>query len=704
MSAKFFSVKKGLNLGTLTTDPSDGRAGSVYYNSTTNVLRYYNGSTWTNVGSTPTTTKGDLIVRNTTIDTRLPVGTQGQVLTVDSSTAEGVKWAQGSSGVNYIPDNDGSVLGNWVTYADAAGTAPVDGTGGSPTLTFAVSSDTTMRGSSNFLLTLPASNVQGQGFSYPFTIDGTDKAKVLTISFDYQVASGTYVDDKLTCWIYDVTNSVLIQPSQYAIKNAIGIQPQKCEFQTNPNSTSYRLIVHCGSTNAVASTLRFDTFSISPNAKEIQGSKIIYRGQATGQTGITTETTVAFGTATYDTANAFNTGTNKYLIPESGWYRCNASLTYNGLASGEFIRTRWYKNSAVLLSERYTYVTTSDNGGLINDDTFYLIAGDTIYVTAGNNGATFNITDYASLQSSFVTIEKTGGISSLSTQNVVDLQLNNAASITPSATIGTTFGGSTNINFNKTPIKDSNGGYLNGVYTVGVAGDYWVDVATEISHTSSVGSNIVVGIAVNNVLTILGVTKPLLSNAYPTGRGLLSNLKAGDTISIRLFTDTTSPAFVNSTVHNLSIMRLSGPSQIAASESINLGYFNTAGSSVGTGYTAIPFATKDYDTHGAWSSSTFTAPIAGKYRISANLITAVLTLTNVQAFFAKVVKAGSASQERYVGQAAGGGVATTYNVSFSTTFNLLAGDTLQIQAASSVATTLNTTTSFNHVEIERVGN
>ena len=33
----------------------------------------------------------------------------------------------GLSGVNYIKDYDGSAIGSWVTYADAAGTSPVDG-------------------------------------------------------------------------------------------------------------------------------------------------------------------------------------------------------------------------------------------------------------------------------------------------------------------------------------------------------------------------------------------------------------------------------------------------------------------------------------------------------------------------------------------------------------------------------------------------
>jgi len=42
--------------------------------------------------TSPTTTKGDLIVRNSTIDTRLGIGANGLVLTADSGEATGMKW------------------------------------------------------------------------------------------------------------------------------------------------------------------------------------------------------------------------------------------------------------------------------------------------------------------------------------------------------------------------------------------------------------------------------------------------------------------------------------------------------------------------------------------------------------------------------------------------------------------------------------
>lgn len=67
---------------------------------TTTFLRA-DGSFATPSGSSPTTTKGDLIVRSSSADDRLPVGTNGQVLTADSAETLGVKWATPSgSGVS----------------------------------------------------------------------------------------------------------------------------------------------------------------------------------------------------------------------------------------------------------------------------------------------------------------------------------------------------------------------------------------------------------------------------------------------------------------------------------------------------------------------------------------------------------------------------------------------------------------------------
>lgn len=79
------------------TSPQEG---NMCYLKSTDTVQYYSGSAWTAVsgGSTsPLTTKGDIWGYSTT-NARVPVGTNGQVLTADSTNANGVAWATPSSG------------------------------------------------------------------------------------------------------------------------------------------------------------------------------------------------------------------------------------------------------------------------------------------------------------------------------------------------------------------------------------------------------------------------------------------------------------------------------------------------------------------------------------------------------------------------------------------------------------------------------
>ena len=68
----------------------------------TNSTEYYNGTAWVAVATagltSPLTTKGD-VWGYSTVNARVPVGTNGQVLTADSAQALGVKWAAATSSV-----------------------------------------------------------------------------------------------------------------------------------------------------------------------------------------------------------------------------------------------------------------------------------------------------------------------------------------------------------------------------------------------------------------------------------------------------------------------------------------------------------------------------------------------------------------------------------------------------------------------------
>lgn len=79
------------------TSPQEGNS---CYLKDTDVIQVYSGSSWVvkSGGSSPLTTKGDLYTYSTT-DTRLASsGVNNDVLTVDTSTATGLKWAAASAG------------------------------------------------------------------------------------------------------------------------------------------------------------------------------------------------------------------------------------------------------------------------------------------------------------------------------------------------------------------------------------------------------------------------------------------------------------------------------------------------------------------------------------------------------------------------------------------------------------------------------
>lgn len=137
---------------------------------------------------------------------------------------------------------------------------------GSGASTWTASAVTPLRGLQSFLLSKPASLATGDVKRYAFSIDEADQSKILQIRFDHEVSSGTFDSGDLTCFIHDVTNDVVINPTSSIVEtlSASVIKRRIVSFQAANNSTSYELILLQPTATALAFDLRFDNIEIGP--------------------------------------------------------------------------------------------------------------------------------------------------------------------------------------------------------------------------------------------------------------------------------------------------------------------------------------------------------------------------------------------------------------------------------------------------------
>lgn len=226
-------------------------------------------------GATGTPTKGDLLSYGASSTVRTAVGSNGQVFTADSASPGGVKWSDSAGGagrVTYV--TNGQFESNdtgWATYADAAGATPVDGTGGSPSITFARNTTTPLNGNGDGKLVKDAANRQGQGVSYAFTVpSGYQQGRASELTILWDGSSANYVAGDVLAFIYDVTNSVLITPTNNSLPKAKTPVTMKWDQST---SASYRLIFHVATTNASAYNVFIDDVIVGPGVV-VQGAAV----------------------------------------------------------------------------------------------------------------------------------------------------------------------------------------------------------------------------------------------------------------------------------------------------------------------------------------------------------------------------------------------------------------------------------------------
>ena len=593
-----------------------------------------------------------------------------------------------------------SAYNDGIVTAPCLGTCPVDGTGGSPNVTVSNSTSSPLRGLRSLVLVKDAVNRQGQGISQDFTIDVADQGKVLQGSFDYQIASGTFVDDAMTVWIYDITNSRLIQPAPTKLKNSGIIERFPFEFQTSIDSTSYRLIVHQSSTSAVASTIKFDNFKVGPSAK-------LY-GSASTTPVTATYTLTNFGNATVTgTVSREGVYANFKGRITIGSTLPSGNLTLN-LPSGYSLTGNDFKHGAVTA---YKAIATA---------TFYTgqpyAQSTTTIGFAGGSSAgvwTGNITPAVFVAGDYIEFDFRAQIAGWSSSQIMssDADTRVVAADSNFKLATGTLNGSYNLLKIPAGLVDTHAAYnaTTGEYTIPTPGLYEINVYVESSFGSASDSaGVSVGIYKNgSAMGLYGnnyIARNIAGNITAVKNGLL-NLVANDKISFYSQSGAVTPTFTNSaTGSGFSIKRLSGPAQIAASESVSAKYTTSSGQVVSANVsTALLFNTKEYDSHGAYNTTTgeFTAPMSGKYRFT---VTGLLNSVSQDVGRGVLIYIAGKEVGRRVSQNT---TSIIRPFSGESTVNMVAGQKELVQILyenTSGTAQVVPLVNLNYIQIERVGN
>lgn len=546
-----------------------------------------------------------------------------------------------------------------------------------------------------------------------FTLEDIDLAKILQLSCAYKTTSGSSGLDMsgtststLEWWIYNVGAADWIQPSGFRgmVAKDIPAIMNGCEFQTDSRNTSnynqYRIaliIRNSATANANISISKItcarqaktygspitDWQSFTPTGSWSTNTtytgkykdvgdvrkylvKVSLSGAPTAATALTINLNCTIDTnkvlSTSQNTNAFGVG----QINDAGTASYPCIVNYNDSTS---VRVNVFISSGTYTNE--TSIT------------------DTVPFTFGN-------TDFIEVQ---FEVPRLGASSSVVMSSDADTRIVSFKGYVPSnqaLTANTT-------NLPITVIKDSHNAFSTDTYTIKTQGDYVVSMT--LITTSASGS---IYVYKNGSVLTGGALGTINNTAWVSGSVLVENLKAGDTLSLR---SNATLTILGDTGTAISIQKLSGPSQISASDSVSCSYTNSAGtafSATGVNFN-VPFATKEYDSHGSFSSSTFTAPISGEYdaeMMISPVFTSVSAGNDIIDLF--IVTSGSGSNAWYRSYYPGNAPNSSIN-SFTVrkSFKLLAGQTLTFTATGTYnagSVSLYSDARVNYANVKRVGN
>jgi hypothetical protein len=196
----------------------------------------------------------------------------GGLYTLDSAGNEiPVGAGGGGGGVLYINADAETGVTDLVAYADAAGTEPVDATGGSPTLAVSEETSNPLIGSKSFLITKDAANRQGEGVAITSeTIGEAYQDSVHTVEFLWK-PSATVVADALKIFVvHPTTGTVEALYFRDYLGNYTNSLPNdnsrvhRIVAEIAPIDPTYKVVVHVAGTDTTAYTGLIDNIQAGP--------------------------------------------------------------------------------------------------------------------------------------------------------------------------------------------------------------------------------------------------------------------------------------------------------------------------------------------------------------------------------------------------------------------------------------------------------
>lgn len=169
------------------------------------------------------------------------------------------------AGTELISNQDAEVdVAGHVAYADAAAATPVDGTGGSPTVTITRNTVGEINGIADFLITKDAADRQGEGVGIDFTVDTANLGKKHRISFSYDASDANYSTGDLRVYIIGDTGGTpsLITPNSVNLVSGAGTQTFTADFTAHATGAAHRVAIHVATVNALAYAVQYDDITV----------------------------------------------------------------------------------------------------------------------------------------------------------------------------------------------------------------------------------------------------------------------------------------------------------------------------------------------------------------------------------------------------------------------------------------------------------